>query len=321
MTLGFQTQVNVQPAPAMPGDFASKNPVYTYDAGPGGLVAGASGVKVGGFAWITPPLDANSAPQIANSFGTGPVVGFVHREYQALITQYLGQTSNVVPTGFGVTLVTGADLWVTNGGTGEALWGQKAYANLNDGSIITFAPTGSPTGATASSWSISAQTATFTGSIAGNVLTTSGAVTGTIYPGSILSGGTVASNTAVGAQISGTPGGAGTYYVSIPEQTVASASLTSSYGLLTLTTVTAGTFGVGDTLTGATAGVTAGTTITNAITGTGGSGSTFAVNLSQTSSSGVSGVLTAALNVETKWIAMSAGAPGELIKISNHPLG
>jgi hypothetical protein len=73
MTAGFQTQVYNQPAQAVAGDFASQNPYYTFDAGPGGLVAGASGLTIGRFAWTTPPLDPNGTAQIANSFGAGQV--------------------------------------------------------------------------------------------------------------------------------------------------------------------------------------------------------------------------------------------------------
>src|SRR5258706_14001213 len=41
----FPNQVNVQPAPAVAGDFASTNPRSAYPAGPGGPVAGAAGAR------------------------------------------------------------------------------------------------------------------------------------------------------------------------------------------------------------------------------------------------------------------------------------
>lgn len=313
-----QSQVYGQPVMAIAGDFASKNPYWTYDAGPGGLVAGIAGASVGLFAWVVPPLDSDGTPSFVNNFGTGNTSGFMHRDQQALIENYLGAATMLVPVGFPVALMTGGDFWVVNNGTTLAQVGQKAYASFATGQA-SFAATASPTaGAVATSWSIAAETATFAGSITGNLLTVTGAVTGTIYPGSILSGGTVATNTTIGAQQSGTTGGDGTYFVSIPEQTVASATLTASYGLLTLTTVSSGVFAVGQTLTGATTGVTAGTTITNLLTGTGASSSTMTVNLTQTSSSGSEGNLTGAANVETKWYAASAGLPGELVKITSH---
>ena len=60
MSGGWQTSVATQPAAGVAGDRASKNPIFNYDAGPGGLVAGAGGAIVGHFAWVTPPLSAPS---------------------------------------------------------------------------------------------------------------------------------------------------------------------------------------------------------------------------------------------------------------------
>ena len=98
---GFQTVVNTQPAPAVEGDFCNKNPRFSVDAGPGGLIAGDNGVVVGRFAWLSyEEVDANEAPAIVNNFGAGPPAGFVHREQQGLITGYLQESSMLVPTGF-----------------------------------------------------------------------------------------------------------------------------------------------------------------------------------------------------------------------------
>ena len=79
-----------------------------------------------------------------------------------------------------------------------------------------------------------------------------------------------------------------------------------------------GNFEIGDILSGAGGGgVTAGTAIYGLGTGTGGLG-TYYVSPSQTVTSTT---ISATGNVETKWIAMSTGLPGELVKISDHPLG
>jgi len=319
MTGGIQQTVTTQPAPGVAGDFCDANPRYSVDAGPGGGVAGPNGLVIGRFAWASySTTDADGAPVAYNNFGSGPVIGFVGRAQQGLITTYLTAAGMTIPAGFMATPFSAGGFWVRNDGATEALPGQKCYANFADGKA-TFAAAGSPSGATATSWSISAQTASFTGSISGDVLTVTGAVTGTIYPGSVLSGTNVATGTQITGQLSGTTGGDGTYSVSIPEQIVAATTITAAYGLLTLTTVSAGAFGVGDTLTGATAGVTAGTTITQFITGSGGTGSTAAVTPSQTSSSGSQGNLTGATNVETSWYARSSGLAGELVKITNVP--
>lgn len=86
----------------------------------------------------------------------------------------------------------------------------------------------------------------FTGSISGTVLTAS-SVTGTIAVGDGLSGSGVFPTTFVTGQLSGTPGGAGTYSVNI-SQTVGSTTITSgsvviSSNLATFTSAT--TIGLG----------------------------------------------------------------------------
>lgn len=326
MTGGFQTSAGYNPAPAVAGDFASTNPRATVLAGPGGLVAGILGLIVGRFAWTSDAIaDADGAPAAANNFGSGPVAGFVHREQQGLITQYLQEATMLVPAGFPVTVFDAGDFWMKNDGATQALPGQKAYANFSDGKA-TFAAAGAPSGAVATAWGIAAATASVTASIAGNIMTVTAVGSGTLYPGSVLSGTGVAAGSAIVTQLTsaetdGSLGKKGTYSVSIPEQNVVSETITTTYGLLTLTTVSSGNFGVGDTLTGATAGVSAGTAITQFITGTGGSGSTAAVNLTQTSGNGGQGNLTGAINVETKWYCRSSGLPGELVKISSNPQG
>ena len=308
----FPTQVNVQPAPGVPGDFASSNPRSTVIAGPGGLIAGAAGVTVAKFAWVDPTFEST----VSNT-GFGPVTGFVGRLGQmARVTNFLADSSMVIQQGTPVTLWSGGDFWAINGGTGEALYGQKAYANFADGSL-TFAATASAKTATAATSSIAAGTAiSVTGSISGNILTVTAVSTGTVYPGAILAGGTTATGTQVTAQISGTAGGVGTYYVNIPDQTVVSGTITGTYGVLTLGAVPSATFQQGSVLSGS--GVTAGTTVWQLLSGTGGNGSTYVVSPSQTASSTT---ITATLNVETKWFAVTSAPAGGLVKISSITLG
>jgi hypothetical protein len=318
----FPNQVNTQPAAGVEGDFCDSNPRFTANAGPGGFVAGPGGVTVGRFCWYYPgSFDPDSTPQqVTNQllgvqpFGGTNVVGFVHRAQQGLITQYLQASGMLIPQGFPVTVFSGGGFFAKNAGTNEAILGMKAYANFSNGAV-TFAATLTPTTATCSG-SIGPQTVSFTGSIAGNVLTVSAVSAGTLNVGAVLTGGTgLVTNTTVVSQLSGTTGGVGSYSVNIPEQTVASASLTGTYGLLTVTGTPTGTLAVGQTLSGS--GITAGTYISAMGTGAGGSG-TYYVSPSQT----VGAItVTFASNVETKWFAMSGGLPGELVKISSHPLG
>lgn len=314
MTAGFQQQVYSQPAPAIAGDFASVNPYYTFDAGPGGLVAGAQGVLIGRFAWVTPPLDPNGTEQIANSFGSGPVAGFVHREQQGTITPFLAVSGMLILPGQMVTLLTSADLWVVNAGTAPAEIGDKAYAKVTDGSVA-FAPTASPPAAASVTGSVAASTFSVTGSIAGNIMTVTAVGSGTVVNGATISGTGVASGTKVVSQIGGTAGGIGTYYVNIPNQTAASTTISGTYGTMTVTAVGSGAITLGDAISGS--GVVAGTTVTQFLTGTGGTGTYVVDNNTVVGST----TITAAGWVETKWIAMSAGLTTEMVKMSAMPRG
>lgn len=155
--------------------------------------------------------------------------------------------------------------------------------------------------------SIATHTSTFTGVIVDNILTATGA-TGLVV-GSQLTGSGISVPTFIVAQLDGTPGSDGHYLVTPGEQSVASTTVTNTYGIMTLTAAT-GTWLVGGLVTGGTA--TAGTSIISLGTGVGGTG-TYNVLPSQTVSSAS---LSMNEDVITRWKAGSQGGPGELIKIT-----
>jgi hypothetical protein len=209
--MGFQTQVNITPAPAVEGDFASANPRASVIAGPGALVAGPNGVTVGRFAWA-------SADGIVGNSGAGAPTGFVHRDMQALITQWLGEASMVIPEGLMVTLHNQGDFWARS--STAAVIGQKVYANYATGQVTTAATGNPPAGASV------------TGSIATTVLTVTAVASGTLAAGQPLTGAGITAGTVIVNQLTGTPGGIGTYTVSA-SQTVASETLTTKSGVET----------------------------------------------------------------------------------------
>lgn len=311
-TGGWQTQVYGQPAAAIAGDRASQNPIFSYDAGPGGLVAGTS-LFVGRFAWVTSPLDPNGTPSIANSFGAGFPSGFLMNGQQGLQPTYLANAGMQVQPGYECALQISGDFWCVNDGATEALFGQKAYANLADGKI-TFAAAGAPTQAASVTGSVAASTFSVTGSIAGDVLSVSAVGSGTVVNGATISGTGIASGTQIVSQLSGTAGGIGTYRVSIPQQTVASTTVSGTYGTMTVTAVGSGALALNQQIAGT--NVVAGTTITQFLTGTGGTG-TYVVNNNTVVSSTT---ITSNSNVETKFYARSTGLPGEIVKISSTTL-
>lgn len=316
---GFQTQVTGQPAPAVEGDFASRNPYFTFDAGPGGLVAGPNNLTIARFAWVTAPVDPNGTPTVANNYGFGPVDGFVHRDQQGTQVEYLAYKGMQILKGMPATLMIGGDFWVRNAGSGEALRGMKAYADLSDGSV-SFAASGSPSQGFSMTGSIAASTFSVTASIANNVMNVSAVGSGVVVPGGAISGTGVASGSKVVSQLTPlltgeTLGGVGRYYVSIPEQTVASTTVSGTYGTLTISAATTGAVEVSDIISGS--GVTSGTTVTALGTGTGGVG-TYIVDPTQNAGSTT---ITGSSNVETKWYAVSTGLTGEIVKITDHPAG
>lgn len=315
MSGGFQQQVYNQPAMGIPGDFASANPWYSYLAGPGGLVAGPAGVVIGRFAWTQPPLDPNSANQIAVNYGFGPVAGFVHRDQQGLNPTFLSPAGNTILEGFMVTLMIGGDFVVKNEGSAQALRGMKTFAKLVDGSVAFAAAGGAPTGsqATDSGGAVVSTTLTMVGGVQGNVLTVASVSAGAVYPGAYLNSNAVGT---VVSQLTGTPGGAGTYALDTGEQNVAAGTtIGGKYGVYTVGTAT-GTFAVGMILSGGTT-LLAGAALTQLLTGAGSDGSTFAVAAGTTAQT--SHALVGSSYVETGWVAQNQALNGENVKISLQP--
>ena len=322
MTSGFQTQCYNQPAVAVAGNRATQNPIASFDAGPGGLVAGTGGVVVGRFAWVYPPDDPNGGATIALNSSNSQMgipstfpAGLVPNDVQAQNSTFLSNAGMTILAGYQMYLVTQGDWWVVNDGTVVPVPNySKAYANVATGKVQFANPGTIIGGASATSSSIAANgtAISMTGSIADDVLTITAVGTGTLYPGTILTGPTgVATATMITSQLTGTAGGVGTYLLNIGQQTVASGTVVGTYGILTIGTAT-GTFAVGDILTGT--GVVAGTQITQNLTGSGGTSGTMIVNNATVVSSTT---ITASTAVETKWIATTSGPGSALVRISS----
>lgn len=141
--MGFQKQIYIEPAAAVAGDFASSNPRSVVLAGPGQLVAGATGMTVGRFAW------ADAAGLVTNA-GANKPTGFAHREQQGLITIWLAESTMLVPTGLPVVLHNLGDFWVATKTT--ATVDQKVFASNTDGTISTGAAGATIAGSTETDW-------------------------------------------------------------------------------------------------------------------------------------------------------------------------
>lgn len=141
--MSFQTTVNITPAPAVAGDFASANPNASVLAGPGAFVAGTGGANVGLFGWA----DTNG---LVTNAGSGVPTGFIHRDMQALITTWLAEASMNIPAGQPVTLMSAGDFWAQT--LTVATVGQKVFASNTDGTIKTGAAGATIAGYTETKW-------------------------------------------------------------------------------------------------------------------------------------------------------------------------
>lgn len=206
--MGFQRTLNNDLPLAVEGDFASSNPRSAVLAYEGQLVAGTGGATVGRFAWA----DANG--KVLNSRASNAIPsGFIHREQQALITAFLGEATMLVPVGLGVTVMMAGDFFAKS--KTNFTRGQKVFASVSDGSVSTGA-----------AGALLNDGAVFTGEIATTTLTVTAMTSGTIKVGQPIAGTGVTAGTVIIAQLTGTPGGVGTYSVDT-SQTAASTTITS----------------------------------------------------------------------------------------------
>ena len=313
--MGFQTQVNLTPAPAVAGDFASANPRTVALAGPGGLVAGAAGVTVGKFAWI------DDDGVTVQSFGTATKApsGFVHREQQALIQTYLAESGMNIPKGFPVVLHNGGDFWAKLVGSNAATIGAAIYAEYSTGDVTAVAAAG---GATATGSMGSTNTAalgsTSTGTASGTALTLS-SLTGVVSIGDTVSGTGVPAGTTIVSQTSGTTGAAGVYVTS--QATTASAATITTFGRTVVVSATTGLISVGETLSGGT-GFPVGATVATQVSGTTGGAGTYTLTAAGTAyTASATGVTTFGSVMNVTAVASGTLKIGDPVSGSGIPSG
>lgn len=248
--MSFQTVINDQQAPAVAGDFASLNPFASVLAGPGALVAPAGGLTVGNFAWVGPQ------GQVSQSFVAGWQVGFLGRNEQALITEFLGEATMVVPEGFMITLFNEGDFWANF--SAGATPGQNVYADPNDGAPLA--------GATAPTLGTGTASAGFSGTATLNGTTTLNVTVvthGIVSPGDNVADSTTAGNipagTTIVSQLTGIAGGVGTYQMSAVGVAAVGDTVVTTSAFALVTAVANGAFNDGDVFTGT--AVAAGTAI------------------------------------------------------------
>lgn len=107
----FQNQVYINPAQALPGDFASSNPDVYKLSSTGIMVADSAGVKVGQFCALNANGTCTTVPGAAPSGGLSRL-GFVHRENNAQIVTYLAESSYTILQGQPVAAFGKGDFFI-----------------------------------------------------------------------------------------------------------------------------------------------------------------------------------------------------------------
>lgn len=311
---GFQKQVNRDQAPACAGDFASANPRMTVLAGAAALVAGLAGVTVGKFAWI----DDDGRTVLNRGTGVRKPNGFVHREQQALITDYLAESGNHVPHGFPVTLHSRGDFWARVTGAVAATIGAALYASYATGDISLALPTGAVVTAAIGSTNTGSLGSTFTATGTGTSLAVT-ALTGYLAVGDVISGTGVVAGTTIVAQVSGTTGAAGTYTTSAATTSVA--DTVTSFGSTIKTTSTTGLITVGDTVSGG-AGFPVGATVTAQVSGTAGGAGVYTLSAAGTAyTASATGVTTYGVTMNVTAVTSGTLAVGDPVSGTGVPSG
>lgn len=293
---GFQTFVNRDPVPGILGAFASMNPRATALAGAGALrstsaldyLGAVANPIVGRFAWGQGLYASRQKPVGAS------VAGFVAYELQTAIP-FLAPGASANPTqlavqsGFPITLFTHGDFWALPESPlgGAVAAGDTVYARQYDGSLSDDPTAFSATGV---------QTA------ASTTLTVSAVTKGALVPGMVIAGTGVTVGTSIVAQLTGTPGGAGTYTVSnsdgFASATITSAAVNTGFqwatdttvdavtsnattiaagtGVMTVAAMASGVIEVGQNVSGT--GVPANLFVVSQLTGTPGGAGTYQLN-------------------------------------------
>lgn len=226
--------------------------------------------------------------------------------------------------------ISGTTLTVSAVGSGSVLAGgvgQTVTANgVDSNTQIISQITGTAGGIGTYQVSISQTVASTAMTLSGGGLTLTGANTSGVFaPGMTISGTNIPTGTTILAYGTGTAGGPGTYLVSNAAASAATASTVTAANAMFFTAdaSSSGTWGLDDLLEGSGVGSNqyiAATGVQNPnLTGLGGAG-TYLTSTFQNSAL-TAQTISVYAGVETKWVAYSAGAPGELVAISSTAQG
>lgn len=132
--MSFQKTVNINPPIGIEGSFASIGVDHSVIAGALQFVAGTAGTTISRFAWCD--TIGGTVQNAKPADVTNWVNGYIGRDSNiAVITNWQGQSSLVIPQGLEVTAYDRGDFFVKS--TTVATVGQKVFSSDTDGTIAT----------------------------------------------------------------------------------------------------------------------------------------------------------------------------------------
>ena len=205
-------------------------------------------------------LSFNSVVAVENFFGVGSseaalasefFAGYANTPAEMLFTRFPFFPARAHLYGANVINMTLSQLQAINGTLTVTSQGYNYEGSINLSNVTSFTGAATainnalnanlPVAATTSGNSITPESVSFTGSISSTDLYVTSVASGSIAIGSYVTGPGAPAGAQITCQTSGTPGGVGTYGFYVGEGTVSSETLTDSYGVLTVGSVTAGT--------------------------------------------------------------------------------
>jgi hypothetical protein len=244
-------------------------------------------------------LSFNSATAVANYYGATSPEAYLANEFFAgyggtsatmLFTRFSplgGERSHLL--GANISNLTPSQLQSINGSLSITLQGTTYSGSINLSGVHTLTAAATairsalnsnlPVEAVTAGSSITPVAISFSGSLNGYYLQVTSVSSGSIELGAQISGPGIAAGSFIINQLDGTPGDAGLYSLFIVGGTTSSETMTESYGVLTVGSVTSGAVAVGEEVAGA--GVLPLTAIDDNLSGSG-PGSTWLVNNAQT---------------------------------------
>lgn len=149
--MSFQKTVNINPPLGVVGTFASIGVSHTALAGVEQFVAGTAGVTIARFAWCDTVGGTVQNAKPADT--TNWVNAFIERDTNiAVITNWQGQSSMVVPVGLPISAYDRGDFFVV--ATTVATVGQKVFSNDTTGTLATGAAGATVAGHTETNYTV-----------------------------------------------------------------------------------------------------------------------------------------------------------------------